>query len=302
MSVTLLVVGVLLTGAGAAAVGFGISINTLPFGSTLILAGTTAAVGGLLMIGLAAAVAELTQIVKAARMRPSPAPTRAAEPTLAVQPVPEAAARDVAAPEPHRLEPQQAPTSPPDVNVSAFAIERLRSTIPRSGVPEAEEVPLSPNGGHLPVTTPELPTAPSAQPAGGAAVETLRESRLDFLYRSRSAPRPAPPPAFDSVWPERPKREPQLRPEPKVEGLQAPAETPLTASAEPAPAAPGPHPVNVAESPADTARTAAVLKSGVVDGMAYTLYADGSIEAQLPQGTVRFGSIAELRAHIESHS
>jgi hypothetical protein len=45
-----------------------------------------------------------------------------------------------------------------------------------------------------------------------------------------------------------------------------------------------------------------ILKSGVVDGMAYTLYADGSIEAKLPHGTVRFGSIAELRAHIESNS
>jgi hypothetical protein len=42
-----------------------------------------------------------------------------------------------------------------------------------------------------------------------------------------------------------------------------------------------------------------ILKSGVVDGMAYTLYSDGSIEAQLPQGTLRFGSITELRAHIE---
>jgi hypothetical protein len=40
----------------------------------------------------------------------------------------------------------------------------------------------------------------------------------------------------------------------------------------------------------------------VVDGMAYTLYADGSIEAKLPTGTVRFGSIAELRAHIESNA
>jgi hypothetical protein len=47
---------------------------------------------------------------------------------------------------------------------------------------------------------------------------------------------------------------------------------------------------------------AAILKSGVVDGMAYTLYADGSIEAKLPHGTVKFGSIAELRAHIESNS
>jgi hypothetical protein len=36
--------------------------------------------------------------------------------------------------------------------------------------------------------------------------------------------------------------------------------------------------------------------------MAYTLYADGSIEAQLPRGTVRFGSIAELRAHIETNA
>jgi hypothetical protein len=49
-------------------------------------------------------------------------------------------------------------------------------------------------------------------------------------------------------------------------------------------------------------RKPAILKSGVVDGMAYTLYADGSIEAKLPHGTVRFGSIAELRAHIESNS
>lgn len=42
-----------------------------------------------------------------------------------------------------------------------------------------------------------------------------------------------------------------------------------------------------------------VLKSGVVDGMAYTLYSDGSIEAELPQGVVRFGSIEELRNHLE---
>jgi hypothetical protein len=42
-----------------------------------------------------------------------------------------------------------------------------------------------------------------------------------------------------------------------------------------------------------------VLKSGVVEGMPYTLYSDGSIEAQLPQGRLRFGSITELRHHIE---
>jgi hypothetical protein len=42
-----------------------------------------------------------------------------------------------------------------------------------------------------------------------------------------------------------------------------------------------------------------VLKSGVVDGMAYSLYSDGSIEAQMPEGMMRFASIDELRAHLD---
>ena len=42
----------------------------------------------------------------------------------------------------------------------------------------------------------------------------------------------------------------------------------------------------------------AILKSGVVDGMGYTLYVDGSIEAELPQGTLRFASINDLRNHL----
>jgi len=58
----------------------------------------------------------------------------------------------------------------------------------------------------------------------------------------------------------------------------------------------------VEPAPEEPATSPAILKSGVVDGMAYTLYADGSIEAKLPEGTVRFGSVAELRAHIESNS
>jgi hypothetical protein len=59
------------------------------------------------------------------------------------------------------------------------------------------------------------------------------------------------------------------------------------------------------EPPSETAgraEAATVLKSGVVDGMAYTLYTDGSIEAELAQGVVRFGSIEELRNHLEKSS
>jgi len=33
--------------------------------------------------------------------------------------------------------------------------------------------------------------------------------------------------------------------------------------------------------------------------MAYTLYSDGSIDAQVSQGKLRFGSISSLRNHIE---
>jgi hypothetical protein len=45
-----------------------------------------------------------------------------------------------------------------------------------------------------------------------------------------------------------------------------------------------------------------ILKSGVIDGMPYTLYADGSIEAELPQGTVKFASVDALRSHLEKQS
>ena len=45
-----------------------------------------------------------------------------------------------------------------------------------------------------------------------------------------------------------------------------------------------------------------VLKSGIVDGMAYSLYSDGSIEAQMPEGMMRFASIDALRAHLDQRS
>ncbi len=42
-----------------------------------------------------------------------------------------------------------------------------------------------------------------------------------------------------------------------------------------------------------------VVRSGIIGGMAYTLYSDRSIEAELPAGTVRFNSIAELQEHVK---
>jgi hypothetical protein len=68
--------------------------------------------------------------------------------------------------------------------------------------------------------------------------------------------------------------------------------------------APAPTPVEPAAGapPAEAAPAVTVLKSGVVDGMAYSLYSDGSIEAQMPEGMMRFASIDELRAHLDQRS
>ena len=56
------------------------------------------------------------------------------------------------------------------------------------------------------------------------------------------------------------------------------------------------------EEPPAEPYAVSILKSGVVDGMAYTLYSDGSIEAEMPQGTMRFASITELRAYLDKAS
>jgi hypothetical protein len=65
----------------------------------------------------------------------------------------------------------------------------------------------------------------------------------------------------------------------------------------PMPADVNPGPVMPEDEPEVT-----VLKSGVVDGMAYSLYSDGSIEAQMPEGMMRFASIDELRAHLDQRT
>ena len=99
---------------------------------------------------------------------------------------------------------------------------------------------------------------------------------------------------FDSMWPAKPRtapasersgdvtpdRMPDLPPRERESITRAPAAEPRGAPQ----------------------HTVAILKSGVVDGMGYTLYVDGSIEAELPQGTLRFASIDELRSHLEKNS
>jgi hypothetical protein len=103
---------------------------------------------------------------------------------------------------------------------------------------------------------------------------------------ARASSRPERVTNLDAFWPKR-RRPGQAVPAAAVE------------SAMPAPTAEPALVVALQAAVPVVARPVSILKSGVVDGMAYTLYSDGSIEAQLPQGTLRFGSITELRNHIE---
>jgi hypothetical protein len=327
MAVILSVLGIVIAAVGLAAVGFGIPINEFTLGTTLLVTGTTALTGGLILIGLAAVVGELGRVADALKMRavarPGARPPETPEPMAPAVPGSRPAA--AIAPVSQRPRPEEAPSPRPHpaaapsaaVDVSAGAIERLRSTIPRTERPKAEpsmvaadeEVPLSPSETVPQPPPPPRPAGGEPSPlgpkvtaedrAGGAAVEALKASRLDFLFRSKPV-RPAPPPeSFGSVRPTE-SRAPEAR-APASAGPEPQAD-PEQAQGQPAPVSLEPQSQQADPPPVEEPRAVAILKSGVVDGMAYTLYADGSIEAKLPHGTVRFGSIAELRAHIESNS
>ena len=86
MSVILLIVGIVVTGAGLAALGFGIPINEFSLGTTLITAGTTALCSGLILIGLSAAVAELRRVGDLLKSRPLGQPPASEAPAAAAQP------------------------------------------------------------------------------------------------------------------------------------------------------------------------------------------------------------------------
>ncbi|MGY4496479.1 hypothetical protein ACVWYH_000406 [Bradyrhizobium sp. GM24.11] len=103
----------------------------------------------------------------------------------------------------------------------------------------------------------------------------------------------APPANFDDAWPKPDRARPPEPPAARRPPPPRPASTfePVT----PQPAAPPPVP----EPPPAEQSPVTVLKSGIVDGMAYSLYSDGSIEAQMPEGMMRFASIDELRAHLD---
>jgi hypothetical protein len=53
-----------------------------------------------------------------------------------------------------------------------------------------------------------------------------------------------------------------------------------------------------APPPAPSAVSPPLLREGVIAGIPFRLYGDGTIEADLDAGTTRFASLKEFRAHV----
>jgi hypothetical protein len=183
---------------------------------------------------------------------------------------------------------------------------------PLSGIPTSTlgddgydqfAAPTLPNPEEAPMAVEDEISLSPPQPSGGSAPKTDvrglagRDQEPATGWKPSppstppvgSPPRPLQPARFDAMWP-------------------AEAKSPKSNASDDAKQSFGPArdtfpPVSKRPEPeAQKPRAVAILKSGVVDGMGYTLYVDGSIEAELPQGTLRFASINELRSHLEKNS
>lgn len=308
MSMVMFVIGCVAVMVGAVMVAFGIPVSEFSFGNTLIVSGTTLASGGLIVITVSAVVSQLHRIAEALAGRAAvqavhPAETFEAPAEVWTAPgripfPPKPAGIPAAMPAMRETRPTEPPPLPTDLDVKEHPAEffapglrnpeapqvTVEDDVSLSGAPALEE------GGE------PVPPARSATNGSGAG-EPRHDPAFDAGWHSAPPPAPPRPPSssyFDSMWPAKPRTAPvaerpgdvppdrttDLPPRERESITRAPAAEPRSAPL----------------------RTAAILKSGVVDGMGYTLYVDGSIEAELPQGTLRFASIEELRSHLEKNS
>jgi hypothetical protein len=307
----LLILGAVIAAAGVVLIGPGLPFGGRDYDASIVTPGAVAIVGGLILIGLALAVRVLGRIEKALAARPLPHPVLQEEAATPAVEKPAAVAA-VRIPFPSKPVAELAPPPAPAVAATRVlpedaALERLREKFPtlvrleNAPVVEDADVSLSPKPSVRADEAVAEANDTVAQQTNGAAPARI-EPRLEVQARSVSRPERAR--NFEAFWPnkQRPGREAQA-PTPKQPAAEQPPTLPAEPLLTPEPvqfqfreSAPEPRPATPApEAPI----TVSILKSGVVDSMAYTLYSDGSIEAQLPQGTLRFGSITELRNHIE---
>lgn len=279
MMFAMLVVGVGLVLAGLLAIGFGIPIKEFSTGNTLIIAGVMGVCSGAIMLALWTVVRELKKIAR----RIGGATAESREST--VRPVLPAGAIREPAPGEGALSFNQPPLPPagspaPSVPPPPWQDEAVLRDHPMPEPELADPVPPPPPKPkrNLLFSSTSRKERERAQTRAGEAMPDLLSS--DLRINAPAGPAEPPPPSFEDSWPKPERARPSEIPSPR-RPLRPP----------------------VGETPSrNEDQSVTVLKSGVVDGMAYSLYSDGSIEAELPEGTMRFGSIDELRTHLDQRS
>lgn len=259
----LLVAGLVVGVAGLLSIVFAIPMKEFSFGNTLIVSGVIAACAGLILVAAALLLRELKTISQALTSQRPPA----------VPVAPGGHAPHAGEPPPRRQEPphrqEEAPLAPPPWAADQALAEGPDEVAAEAGPPARKRRNLL-----------FMSTRRERAAAGIDAAE-------DQLSADAGGSGATPPASFEDAWPAAD----------RGRGESVPVRQPPVAarSAEAATGRAAPPPLR---RPAETQQVT-VLKSGVVDGMAYSLYSDGSIEAQLPEGMIRFSSIDELRHHLD---
>ena len=296
MAFLMLVAGIGLVVAGLLAIGFGIPIKEFSTGNTLIMAGVIGVCTGAIMLGLWVAVRELKTIARRlatgvpeareeAVERPAPPVAAARQSAPAIGNFPEA--DEIGGPGTFSSAPAFTPAPPPPWQNE----EVLRDhPIPEPLHPEPPS-PVAKPKRNLMFSSTSRKERERTQVRSGEALPPDPICRRSCVPGRAKPPPPVetaePPPApFDDAWPRADRAKPaEMSPQRRSSRMSPPlAET-------------NSGPAHGRDAPEVT-----VLKSGIVDGMAYSLYSDGSIEAEMPEGMMRFASIDELRVHLDQRS
>ena len=280
--ILLLVAGIGVILAGVLAIGFGIPVKEFGFGNTLILTGTIGACTGLIMISLAIAVRELKKFAPQQPYVPESAPA------------PRLPKRDLQLPPPDTGDSDEQPPAEPSGPL--FSRDQPgRSAEGGSPPPWQDEAQRARAAAVTPPAEPEEPKrrnllfSSTRRERERAEADAAAAAANEAAPASAESAAPTSTKGFEDAWPntERPRAEAFRRAARAPSAFQEPASEEQLIPERYVPPAP-------AEAAGVT-----VLKSGVVDGMSYSLYSDGSIEAQMPEGMMRFGSIDELRDHLD---
>jgi hypothetical protein len=306
MLMALLIAGIVFLLAGLGGVALGIPVKEFSFGNTEILAGVIVACTGAIMISLWVSITELTKLARragSAVVAPMPRPPFSLPSALTD-------------PSPYERGMEDNGVLPDLDEVEAEPEPEPAAAAAPSGLPWRQENASRGRRGETPLPEEDLPPVPSAiKPRRNLLFTSTRlerersEARAAESETSGSSPAAPPPPlpfkleaaqpaSFEDSWPQQDRaRIPDAGPR-RALGRNS------FAAAERRPAAtdramPPPTEVEAEAAPDEGSPQVTILKSGVVDGMAYSLYSDGSIEAQMPEGMMRFASIDELRAHLD---